>query len=137
VAKKASNWIMTEMLRELKGEEISFCKVRPPQLAALLSMVEKNTISGKIAKTVFLDMMASGKDPATIVKEKNLVQVSDVGELLALVKKIVAANPNQAEDYRAGKTKLMGFFVGQLMQKTRGQANPQLANELFVKELGS
>ncbi len=135
-AKKASNWIMTELMRELKGEEISSCKVSPSQLAALLTMVEKNTISGKIAKTVFTDMMASGCDPATIVKEKNLVQVSDVGELLALVKEIVAANPVQAEDYRAGKSKLMGFFVGQLMQKTKGQANPQLANELFSKELG-
>ena len=135
--KKASNWIMTELMRELKGEEISSCKVGPAQLAALLSMVENNSISGKIAKTVFLDMMISGKDPATIVKEKNLVQVSDVGELLILVKEIVAANPAQAEDYRAGKTKLMGFFVGQLMQKTKGQANPQLANELFTKEIGN
>ena len=134
-AKKASNWIMTELMRELKGEEISSCKVTAPQLAALLMMVEKNTISGKIAKTVFLDMMENGKDAETIVKEKNLVQVSDVGELLALVKEIVAANPAQAEDFRAGKTKLMGFFVGQLMKKTQGQANPKIANELFSKEL--
>jgi aspartyl-tRNA(Asn)/glutamyl-tRNA(Gln) amidotransferase subunit B len=135
-AKKASNWIMTELLRELKGEEICSCKVTAPQLAALLLMVEKNTISGKIAKTVFLEMMESGKDPQAIVQEKNLVQVSDVGELLSLVKEIVAANPGQAEDFRAGKTKLMGFFVGQLMQKTKGKANPQLANELFSQELG-
>lgn len=134
-AKKASNWIMTELLRGLKGEEISSCSVTAPQLASLLLMVEKNTISGKIAKTVFLDMMESGKDPETIVKEKNLVQVSDVGELLSLVKEIVASNPTQAADFRAGKTKLMGFFVGQLMQKTKGQANPQLANELFSQEL--
>ena len=136
-AKKASNWIMTELMRELKGEEISTCKVSPPQLALLLQMVEKNTISGKIAKTVFLDMMDSGKDPETIVKEKNLVQVSDEGELTALVRDIVAANPSQAEDFRNGKTKILGFFVGQLMQKTKGKANPKLANELFVKELGS
>jgi aspartyl-tRNA(Asn)/glutamyl-tRNA(Gln) amidotransferase subunit B len=134
-AKKASNWIMTELLRELKGEEIASCRVTAPQLAALLLMVEKNTISGKIAKTVFLDMMETGKDPETIVNEKNLSQVSDVGELLSLVKDIVASNPTQAADFRAGKTKLMGFFVGQLMQKTKGQANPQLANELFSQEL--
>jgi aspartyl-tRNA(Asn)/glutamyl-tRNA(Gln) amidotransferase subunit B len=134
-AKKVSNWIMTELLRELKGEEISSCKVAPPRLAALLLMVEKNTISGKIAKTVFLDMMASGKDPQTIVQEKNLLQVSDTGELLSLVREIIAAHPAQVEDFRAGKTKLMGFFVGQLMQKTKGKANPQLANELFSKEL--
>jgi aspartyl-tRNA(Asn)/glutamyl-tRNA(Gln) amidotransferase subunit B len=136
-AKKASNWIMTELLRELKGEEISSCKVSAPQLADLLLMVEKNTISGKIAKTVFLDMMASGQDPQAIVREKNLVQVSDAGELLTLVREIIAANPGQAEDFRAGKTKLMGFFVGQLMRKTKGKANPQLANELFSKELCS
>jgi aspartyl-tRNA(Asn)/glutamyl-tRNA(Gln) amidotransferase subunit B len=136
-AKKASNWIMTELMRELKGEDISSCKVTAAQLAALLLMVEKNTISGKIAKSVFLDMMENGKDPATIVQEKNLAQVSDVGELSALVKEIVDANPSQAEDFRAGKTKLMGFFVGQLMKKTKGQANPKLANELFSKELAS
>ena len=134
-AKKAANWIMTELMRELKGEEISACKVRPAQLAQLLTMVEENTISGKIAKTVFVEMMINGQEPAAIVKEKNLAQVSDVGKLQALVQEIVAANPGQAEEYRGGKTKLMGFFVGQLMQKTKGQANPQLANELFDKEL--
>ena len=135
-AKKSSNWIMTELMRELKGEGISSCRVSSTQLAALLLMIEKNTISGKIAKTVFLDMMECGKDPEKIVKEKNLAQVSDVGELLTLVKEIIAANPAQAGDFRAGKTKLMGFFVGQLMQKTKGQANPKMANDLFLKELG-
>ncbi|MGW8193564.1 MAG: Asp-tRNA(Asn)/Glu-tRNA(Gln) amidotransferase subunit GatB [Desulforhopalus sp.] len=136
-AKKASNWIMTELLRELKGEDISGCSVSAKQLASLLKMVELNTISGKIAKTVFFEMMASGKDPEVIVKEKNLVQVSDEGELLGLVREIIAANPSQAEDYRNGKTKLLGFFVGQLMQRTKGKANPKLANALFTKELGA
>ncbi len=135
-AKKAANWIMTELMRELKGEPLSACRVGARQLAALLVMVEKNTISGKIAKTVFQTMMESGKDPETIVREKNLMQVSDSGELLALVREIIAANPGQAEDFRNGKTKLMGFFVGQLMQKTKGKANPGLANELFSSELG-
>lgn len=134
-AKKTSNWIMTELLRELKGEEITACRVQPGQLGALLAMVEKGTISGKIAKTVFLEMMASGKDPAVVVEEKNLVQVSDEGELQALVDEIVAANPAQAEQYREGKTKVMGFFVGQLMKKTQGKANPTMANELFHQKL--
>lgn len=134
-AKKVSNWMMTELLRELKGDEIGNSKVTPDHLGELLLMVDKGTISGKIAKTVFIDMMESGKDPQEIVKEKNLLQVSDEGELLALVKEIVAANPGQAEDFRGGKDKLMGFFVGQLMQKTKGKANPKLANELFTKEL--
>ena len=135
--KKASNWIMTELLRELKGEDITSCKVTPQQLASLLMMVGKNTISGKIAKTVFLDMMESGKDAEIIVKEKNLVQVSDEGELMAIVAEIITANPTQADDFRNGKTKLMGFFVGQLMQKTKGKANPKMANDLFVKALSS
>jgi len=134
-AKKASNWIMTELLRELKGDDISSCKVSPEQLSSLLMMVENNTISGKIAKTVFFDMMETGKDAETIVQEKNLVQVSDEGELTAMVEEIIAANPGQAEDFRNGKTKLMGFFVGQLMQKTKGKANPKMANELFAKAL--
>lgn len=134
-AKKVSNWMMTELLRELKGEEISSCRVTPEQLGKLLAMVEKGTISGKIAKTLFVDMLATGKDPALLVEEKNLVQVSDEGELQAMVAEIVAANPEQAEQYRQGKTKVMGFFVGQLMKKTKGKANPKMANELFDKTI--
>jgi aspartyl-tRNA(Asn)/glutamyl-tRNA(Gln) amidotransferase subunit B len=80
-------------------------------------------------------MMDSGKDAAMVVKEKNLVQVSDQGELLVIIQEIIAANPGQAEDFKNGKTKLMGYFVGQLMQKTKGKANPKVANELFSKEL--
>ena len=134
-AKKASNWIMTEFLRELKGAQVTACKITAGQLGALLKMVEDGTISGKIAKIVFLEMMESGKDPAVVVEEKNLVQVSDQGELLAFVQEIIAANPGQAEDFKNGKTKLMGYFVGQLMQKTKGRANPKVANELFNREL--
>jgi len=133
--KKAANWIMTELLRELKGESITSSPVTPQQLADLIKMIDGATISGKIAKTVFSEMVATGKDPEVIVKEKNLVQVSDEGELLAIVRDIIAANPEQAADFRAGKTKILGFFVGQLMKKTKGKANPQLANELFTKEL--
>jgi aspartyl-tRNA(Asn)/glutamyl-tRNA(Gln) amidotransferase subunit B len=138
-AKKLSNWMMTELMRELKGEDsidIGGCPISPENLGRLLNMIDKGTISGKIAKSVFMDMMASGKDPETLVKEKNLVQVSDEGELLAVVREIIAANPSQAAEYRAGKTKLMGYFVGQLMQKTKGRANPKLANQLFSQELG-
>ncbi len=133
--KKASNWIMTELLRELKGAELSSCLVSSGQLGALLKMIADETISGKIAKTVFVEMMVSGKDPDLVVKEKNLIQVSDQGELLAIVKEIIAANPGQAEDFKNGKTKLMGYFVGQLMKRTKGKANPKIVNELFSKEL--
>jgi aspartyl-tRNA(Asn)/glutamyl-tRNA(Gln) amidotransferase subunit B len=138
-AKKLSNWMMTELMRELKGEDsidIGGCPITPHNLGGLLAMIDKGTISGKIAKAVFMDMLASGKDAETLVKEKNLVQVSDEGELLAIVREIIAANPEQAAEYRAGKTKLLGYFVGQLMQKTKGRANPKLANQLFSKELG-
>jgi len=133
--KKVSNWIMTELLRELKGADIDQCLVKPEQLGALLNMVEEGTISGKIAKTVFADMLDSGKDAQFIVKEQNLVQVSDESELLALVREIIEQNPGQADEYRGGKAKVMGYFIGQLMQKTRGKANPKLANKLFNQEL--
>ena len=138
-AKKLSNWMMTELMRELKGEDglgdIKECAIAPENLGALLNMIDRGTISGKIAKSVFMDMMASGKDAETLVKEKNLVQMSDEGELLDMVKEIITANQQQVADYRSGKTKLMGYFVGQLMQKTKGKANPKLANQLFAKEL--
>ncbi len=134
--KKTANWIMSELVKELAGKEFDECQVSAAQLASLLAMVEANTISGKIAKTVFSEMMATGDDAEKIVKEKNLVQNSDEGELLAIVEKIVAANPDQAEDFRGGKTKIMGYFVGQLMKETKGKANPKMANELFIKVIG-
>jgi len=137
-AKKLSNWMMTELMRELKGEDgidIDGCPISPENLGYLLNMIDNGTISGKIAKAVFVDMMASGKDAETLVKEKNLMQVSDEGELLSIVREIIEANPKQAADFKAGKIKLMGYFVGQLMQKTKGRANPKLANQLFSQEL--
>ena len=134
-ARKLANFIGTELLRDYGPERINECPVRPDQLADLLQMTEDGRISGKIAKTVFAEMLTTGHAPAQIVKERGLVQMSDEGELAALVTEIVAANPAQAEQFREGKTKVLGFFVGQLMQKTRGQANPQLANQLFTREL--
>ncbi len=139
-AKKLSNWIMTELLREIKGDVgpwISECTVSAQALGTLVSLLEDGQISGKIAKTVFQKMMETGQDPMVIVKENDLVQVSDEQQLLTLVKEIVAANPQQAEEYRGGKTKLMGFFVGQLMKRTQGKANPKMVNELFLRELSN
>jgi aspartyl-tRNA(Asn)/glutamyl-tRNA(Gln) amidotransferase subunit B len=136
-AKKLANFIGTELLREYGPERIGACPVRPGQLARLLVMTEEGTISGKIAKTVFGEMLASGGDPEQIVKAKGLVQMSDEGALVALVREILAANPEQVQQFREGKTKVMGFFVGQLMQKTKGQANPQIANKLFQQELNT
>ncbi len=133
--KKVSNFIGTELLREYGPERISDCPVSAEQLASLLVMVEKGTISGKIAKSVFSEMLTSGADPEKIVKDKGLVQMSDEGELVALVREIIEANPEQVQQFKDGKTKVIGFFVGQLMQKTKGKANPQLANKLFSQEL--
>ncbi|CAK8721605.1 Aspartyl/glutamyl-tRNA(Asn/Gln) amidotransferase subunit B [Candidatus Electronema halotolerans] len=130
-----ANFIMTELLREYSPEQFSDCKVSPEQLATLLLMVQKGKISLKIAKAVFAEMLASGADPERIVKEKGLVQMSDEGELLAAVREVIAANPEQAQQYREGKTKVMGFLVGQLMKQTKGKANPQLANKLLAEEL--
>jgi aspartyl-tRNA(Asn)/glutamyl-tRNA(Gln) amidotransferase subunit B len=136
--KQVSNWIMVELLRELKKTEagIASCRVTPVALARLLSLVEKGTISGKLAKTVFEDMVATGRDPEAIVKEKGLTQISDTGALEAAAREIIDAHPQEVANYKAGKTKVMGFFVGQLMKKTKGQANPQLANEIFHRLLG-
>jgi aspartyl-tRNA(Asn)/glutamyl-tRNA(Gln) amidotransferase subunit B len=135
-AKKAANFITTELLREYSPEQFSECKVTAKQLATLLKMEEHGTISGKIAKTVFAEMLASGADPEQIVKEKGLVQMSDESELLAAVRDVLAANPEQVQQFREGKTKVMGFLVGQLMKQTKGKANPQLANKLLLEELG-
>jgi aspartyl-tRNA(Asn)/glutamyl-tRNA(Gln) amidotransferase subunit B len=135
---KLGNWILTEVMRELKGAEgmdIATFPVKPVDLAKLMAMIDKGTISGKIAKTVFEEMIQSGQDAETIVKEKNLVQNSDEGEILHIVQEILANNPEQVADFKGGKTKLMGFFVGQLMKASKGKANPQMANTLFSQEL--
>ncbi|MBW1991136.1 MAG: Asp-tRNA(Asn)/Glu-tRNA(Gln) amidotransferase subunit GatB [Deltaproteobacteria bacterium] len=135
--KKVANWIMSELLREVKKEEagIAALRVSPQHLGRLLALVERGDISGKIAKTVFDEMVATGKDPEAIIQEKGLVQISDVEALEALAREIIVAHPKEAADFRAGKTKVLGFFVGQLMKKTRGQANPRLANEIFQRLL--
>ncbi|MCL5780169.1 MAG: Asp-tRNA(Asn)/Glu-tRNA(Gln) amidotransferase subunit GatB [Firmicutes bacterium] len=135
--KTVSNWMMGEMTRLLNasGLEISQCQIKPGQLAELLKLIDKGTISGKIAKTVFEEMFASGKDPDTIVKEKGLVQISDEGAIAAVVDEVIAANPKSVQDYRAGKTQAIGFLVGQVMKATRGKANPDLVNKLLKEKL--
>lgn len=136
--KQVSNWIMCEVLRELKKEEagLAALKVTPVAVGSLLKLLEAGTISGKLAKTVFEEMVATGKDPEAIIREKGLVQISDADALEPLAQGIINANPKEAADFRAGKTKVLGFFVGQLMKRTKGQANPQLANEIFQRLLG-
>lgn len=135
--KTVSNWIMTEVLRVLKGEEagIGDCLVSPSHLASLLRLIDDGTISGKIAKTVFEEICATGKEPSQIIKEKGLVQVSDTGELAGVIRKILDDHPAEVSKFLGGKTQLLGFFVGQVMKATRGKANPEIANRIVVEEL--
>jgi aspartyl-tRNA(Asn)/glutamyl-tRNA(Gln) amidotransferase subunit B len=135
--KIVSNWVMGDTLREIKqiDMDIRECPVTPTHLAEMLKLVDNKTISGKIAKTVFEEMYATGKMPEDIVKEKGLVQISDTGQLEEIIEQVITDNPGPLAQYRAGKTKTFGFFVGQVMKATKGKANPQLVNELLKKKL--
>ncbi|HIJ82113.1 MAG TPA: Asp-tRNA(Asn)/Glu-tRNA(Gln) amidotransferase subunit GatB [Desulfuromonadales bacterium] len=136
-AKAVGNWIMGEITRGLNDNALSIeaCPVLPQQLAELLKLIDKGTISGKIAKTVFDEMWKSGKAPLTIVEEQGLVQVSDSGAIEAIIDEIMAANAEQVEEYRSGKEKVFGFFVGQVMKASKGKANPAVVNELLLGKL--
>lgn len=136
--KASSNWIMTELLRELNQAHIDIQKspIRPTQLGRMISLIDKGTISGKIAKTVFQEMWDSGKDPEVIIKEKNLVQLSDPTAIEKIVEEVLAANPQSVEDHRSGKKKnLFGFFVGAVMKASKGQANPETVNKILQEKL--
>jgi aspartyl-tRNA(Asn)/glutamyl-tRNA(Gln) amidotransferase subunit B len=135
--KIVSNWIMSELLRELKRDEreIEECPVPARHLSEMLQMMEDGVISGKIAKSVFEEMYRTGKRAPEVVKEKGWVQVSDSSEIDRMIDQVLAANPKEVEAYRKGKDKLFGFFVGQVMKATQGKANPQLVNELLKKKL--
>jgi Asp-tRNA(Asn)/Glu-tRNA(Gln) amidotransferase B subunit len=109
----------------------------PGHLAALIRTLDSGEISGKIAKTVFEEMCRTAEEPATVIKRMGLVQVSDEASLSAVIDRILALNPKQLAEYRSGKTKVMGFFVGQIMKETKGQANPQVVNELLQKKLST
>lgn len=135
--KKISNWIMSELLRELNqnNKGIATCPIQATDLAKLVKLIDQDTISGKIAKTVFSEMFATGKDPDIIIKEKNLAQVSDTSAIEKIIDEILSANPEQVADYQSGKQKVFGFFVGQVMKAMKGQANPKIVNELLKKKL--
>ncbi len=135
--KAVSNWIMGSLLGLLKaaGKSIEQAPISASDLAELLKLVDDGTISGKIAKSVFDEMAQSDKSARQIVAEQGLVQISDSSAIDDIVSKILAANPAEVQAYKSGKTKLLGFFVGQVMRETRGQANPKMANEILVKKL--
>jgi aspartyl-tRNA(Asn)/glutamyl-tRNA(Gln) amidotransferase subunit B len=138
-AKKASNWIMVELLRLLNEFNIGVEKspVSATELAALLNAVHEGRISGKQAKDVFIKMFDEKKGADFVINELGLVQISDTTALEDIANKIVASNPTQVEQYLSGKDRVFGFFVGLMMKETKGQANPQIANDLMKKILDS
>lgn len=135
--KAVSNWVMGDVLRILKDRNIpaSKCPVTPAMVAEMLNLLEDDIISGKIAKTVFEEMEKTGKNPKTIVEEKGLVQITDTSEIELEVDRVLGANPSQVEEYKGGKVKVIGFFVGQIMRATKGKANPDLVNRLLKEKL--
>ncbi|PKN59827.1 MAG: Asp-tRNA(Asn)/Glu-tRNA(Gln) amidotransferase GatCAB subunit B [Deltaproteobacteria bacterium HGW-Deltaproteobacteria-11] len=135
--KIAGNWIMGDILRFINEEkrEIGDCPITPQALAEMIRLIEEGTISGKIAKEVIEEMYKTGKPAATIIAEKGLVQITDEGALVQAITEVMAANPKQLEQYRSGKDKVFGFFVGQIMKVTQGKANPQMINDLLKKML--
>jgi aspartyl-tRNA(Asn)/glutamyl-tRNA(Gln) amidotransferase subunit B len=138
--KPATNWIMGDLLRFYKDsgtdlKDLSNSPVKPEMLADMISLLEKGTISGKIAKTVMEEMCATGKAPQAIIEEKGLVQISNADEIEKIISRVIDDNPKPVEQYRQGKTGNFGFFVGQVMKATGGRANPQTVNDILKKRL--
>ncbi|HIE07825.1 MAG TPA: Asp-tRNA(Asn)/Glu-tRNA(Gln) amidotransferase subunit GatB, partial [Desulfarculaceae bacterium] len=137
--KAIANWIMVELLKFLNDDKIAItqCSITPQGLAELLKLIDKGIISGKIGKQVFAQMYSDAdNDPERIVKTKGLAQMSDAGELTGMIDEILAANVDKVKEYQAGKSKMFGFFVGQVMKKSKGQANPQMVNDLIKERIG-
>lgn len=135
--KQASNWIMGDVLKFLNEEKLDIrsCRIAAKSLAELILLIEEGAISGKMAKDIIGDMYETGKPPKEIISEKGLVQLTDETEITRTIEAIIQANPDQLRDYRGGREKLFGFFVGQVMKATQGKANPQLVNNLLKKML--
>ena len=135
--KLVANWMTVELFGALNksGQSLADCKVSPDLLAGLVGLISDGTISGRIAKDVFADMFESGKDAATVVDEKGLKQLSDSGAIEALIDTVIAGNMDKVEEYRGGKDKLFGFFVGQVMKQSGGQANPGMVNQILKAKL--
>lgn len=137
-AKIAANWVINELLGSLnkQGKTLTESPIMATQLGGLIALISDNTISGKIAKDVFAEMMETGQDAASIVESKGLKQVTDIGAIEKIVDETIAENPDNVAAYKGGKDKLFGFFVGQVMKKSQGKANPDIVNELLKKKLG-
>ncbi|MGH9417769.1 MAG: Asp-tRNA(Asn)/Glu-tRNA(Gln) amidotransferase subunit GatB [Terriglobales bacterium] len=136
--KAAANWIMGDLQAGLKakGATLAESRVRPGHIAELVALIDEGAISGKIAKDVFAAMLEQGKGPRELVAAMGVRQIADAGALEKVIDEVMAAHPQQLAQYRAGKTALLAFFVGQTMKATRGQAAPGVVNELLQKKLG-
>jgi len=136
-AKVAANWVLNELLGRLNKDGLTLeeSPVSAEKLAGLLALIADNTISGKIAKDVFAEMFTSGGDAAAIVESKGLKQVTDTGAIEKIVDEVIAENPDNVAAFKGGKDKLFGFFVGQVMKKSQGKANPDMVNDLLKKKL--
>jgi aspartyl-tRNA(Asn)/glutamyl-tRNA(Gln) amidotransferase subunit B len=134
--KKASNWIMSELLAKIDDpEKIDTFIVSPQNLAILLKRIDDATISGKIAKTVFEEMLKTGNDPDAIINEKGLRQVTDTAAIESIIDEVIKSNPKSVEDFRSGKDKALKFLIGQVMKESRGKANPQIVNDIMIQKL--
>jgi len=133
------NWITNDLLREVKDRklDINSLQIKPKQLALLVEIIEKGTISSTIAKEVFSEMIQTGKDPQEIIEEKGLAQISDEGLIESVIDKVIAGNPSVIEDYKKGKKNALTFLVGQVMKETKGKANPKMVNALLTKKVGA
>jgi aspartyl-tRNA(Asn)/glutamyl-tRNA(Gln) amidotransferase subunit B len=136
--KLAANWVMGDFFGALNrlGKDISDPPVTAENLGALVDLIADNTLSGRLAKEVFELMVETGKAPGDIVEERGLRQVTDTGAIDAAIAQVLAANPDKVAEYRSGKDKLFGFFVGQVMKATAGKANPAMVNDILKKQLG-
>jgi len=137
-AKLSANWLSGELFGRLNkaGLEVTSSPVSSKDLGDLISLIKDNTISGKIAKDVLDEMFTSGKGPRSIIEEKGLQQVTDTSEIEKIIDEVIKANPDSVEQYRSGKDKLFGFFVGQIMKLSKGKANPAIVNDMLKKKLG-
>jgi aspartyl-tRNA(Asn)/glutamyl-tRNA(Gln) amidotransferase subunit B len=136
--KAAANWVMGDLLGALKadGKEITESRITAENLGELVGLISKGEISGKLAKEIFPKMLASGESPKAIMEGEGLRQMNDPDALGNIVDEVLTANPKQVEQYRGGKTAVLGFLVGKVMQATRGQANPGTVNEVLRRKLG-
>jgi aspartyl-tRNA(Asn)/glutamyl-tRNA(Gln) amidotransferase subunit B len=136
-AKQVANWLMGDLAAYLKSNDLSITEIalKPDNLAELVSLIEKGTISGKIGKDILPELLTKGGSVQQLVESKGLIQISDTGELEKIIDELMVAHPKEVEQFRNGKTKLKGFFVGQVMKKTSGRADPKLTNQLLGKKL--